>query len=206
MECNGGLEMSDRVILAFTVEGEDLIRERGWSGYWPVNVNRAKEFSYVLFCQNLNLANAKREEWKDFATGTKPHSSGFLLASIADVVPSLDLDRKRGAQSRRIFILGEVARIELPDIWKGWRFPINYECTLQDLGLDPTRLLFEPLSPPVAAESAEATQTTPMSDPVGETEPTSALADIEKYAAERLGVRLGEVEITITLLPRRRAA
>ena len=68
--------MADRVLLAFTVEGEELIQARGWSGYYPVNQARAKQFQYIVFCQNLNKSEAMKTKW-DFATATKPHATGF---------------------------------------------------------------------------------------------------------------------------------
>ncbi|OYV42322.1 MAG: hypothetical protein B7Z75_13285 [Acidocella sp. 20-57-95] len=151
-----------------------------------------------------------KKEWEIFATANKPHSTGFLLAKIADVVPANQLDPNPEVKGRSIFILSNATKIDLPNLWKGWRFPVNYEHTLQDFGLDPEELLFEPMPPPTAVEPAYATQTTSLLEPVEETKLTSksdnALADIEKYTAKRLGVRLEEVEISITLLPHRRAA
>ena len=57
--------------------------------------------------------------------------------------------------------------------------------------------------PPVVMNTPDPTQL--VQEDAGETsESDSALAeDIEKFAAERLGVRADEVEITITLLSRR---
>ena len=197
--------MSDPVLLVFTVEGEDLIRKRGWSGYWPVNLERAKEFKYIIFCQNLNKAKAMKEDWESFATASKPHSTGFLLAKVTDVVPANQLDPGPNVEDRSIFTLSQVAKIDVPNLWKGWRFPVNYEHTLQDLGIDLDGLLFDPMPPPTRVETGRATQSVSLSEPVGETG-HSDLADIERYAAKRLGVRPDEVEIAITLLPRRRAA
>lgn len=188
--------MADPVLLVFTVEGEDLILRRGWSGYWKVSAWRAREIKYVLFCQNTNNTGDKKD-W-EFATATKPHGAGFMLARLAEVVPSQDVEGRWNLK------LDGFVRVDLPNLWKGWRFPINYEHTLQDLGLDPDTLSFEPMPPPEEVEAAEAMQVVEETRPVSRSD--SALADIEKYAAERLGVQPDEVEISITLLPRRRAA
>ena len=202
--------MLDPVLLIFTVEGEDLIRRRGWSGYWPVNPERAKGFKYVLFCQNLRRSKVMKEEWDSFATGTKPHCTGFLLARIADVVPANQLDPSPNVKDRWILTLSDAAEVDLPKLWKGWRYSAYYQHTLQDLGLDPDKLSFEPMPSPVAVETADATQTVSLSELAEETKSISEsdgpLADIRRYAASRLGVQPNEVEISITLLTHRSAA
>ena len=35
----------------------------------------------------------------------------------------------------------------VPNAWKGWRYPVHYT-TLEDMGIDPTKVAFKPLSGP----------------------------------------------------------
>jgi len=202
--------MPDPVLLAFTVESEELIRTHGWSGYWHVNPARSREFQYVLFCQNFSKSEAMKKEWEEFATATKPHGTGFMLARIADVVPANQLDPSPDVEDRWIFTLSEFAKIDLEEVWKGWRFPINYQHSLQDFGLDPATLQFEPMPPPVAVETPAPAQQIALTEQIEDagaiSSSNNALRDIKKYASERLGVRSDEIEITITLAPSGRSA
>ena len=83
-----------------------------------------------------------------------------MLAKIADVVPANQLDPSPHVADRWIFTLGEFAKIDLPNLWEEWRYPVNYEHTLQDLGLDPATLQFEPMPSPRAVEMPDPTQQT----------------------------------------------
>ena len=182
--------MNDPVILIFTVEDENLILSRGWSGYWKANARRAQEVKFVLFCQNLNKSNAETSKWR-FATATKPHGTGFMVARLEGLVPSPDED------DRWHFKLGAFARINLPNLWQGWRFPLNYEHTLQDFGLDPNSLPFEPMPPPAEIEASD-----PAPEQVAEDEDRDGprpltIAQAKAGLALGLGVPENAIEITV---------
>lgn len=190
--------MPDPVILIFTVEGEDLILGRGWSGYWKANQLRAEKSKFVLFCQNLHKSRAAPANWSSFATATKPHGTGFLLARLEGVVPSPD------EEGRWNFKLGDFVRIDRPNLWKGWRFPLNYEFTLQDFGLDPNSLPFEPMQPalavveaPHAGQSVLLEKVKPKEDK--DREGPGALTIAEARAGLALGLGVPETAIEITV-------
>jgi hypothetical protein len=198
--------MTNRALLVFTVEGPDSIRRNG-SGYWPINRDRAKEYEYVVFCQNKNLSDRNRGVW-DHATATHNHGDAFLVGRLVEVVSSDE------AKGRYEFKLSEVAEIEPRKLWYGDRFPVKYEGTLEGYGLDLATLQFVPVPTEPPAAMSEMSGPAKLALPVAASqanEPTSppattgsALADIETYAAMRLGVRREEIEVTVSL--NRRAA
>ena len=188
--------MPDPVILIFTVEGEGLILGRGWSGYWKANRFRASEYKYALFCQNLNKSGAAPASWS-FATATKPHGTGFLLARLEAVVPSPE------GEDRRRFQLGDFVRIDKPNLWKSWRFPLNYEYTLQDFDLDPNSLPFEPMPPPLAVGAPHVGQSVMLGEvkpkEIKDRECPGALTIAEAKAGLALGLGVPETAIEITV-------
>jgi hypothetical protein len=188
--------MPDRVILIFTVEGEDLILSRRWSGFWKANQRRAEKYKYVIFCQNLHKSRAAPASWS-FATATRPHGTGFLLARLEGVVPSPE------EEDRWNFKLGDFVRIDKPNIWKGWRFPLNYEHNLQDFDLDPNLLPFEPMPPPRAMEAPYAGQSVLLGEAKAkenkDRECPGALTIAEAKAGLALGLGVPETAIEITV-------
>ncbi|MBW4092238.1 MAG: hypothetical protein HIU82_14175 [Proteobacteria bacterium] len=185
--------MSDPVILIHTVEGLDAIINNGGSGYWHASRWRWKEFQYVCLCQNLLKAQAEAVAWA-FATGKHPHNSAFLVGRLKDLVEWEDNEDEAW---RGIFKFSEYALIDpLPNVWPGLRHPLYYGTTLQEIGIDPASLSWQPMPPTPAREPRAEPAKVAVNKPVP---PTGVLADVTQFAAERLGVSPEVVEITITL-------
>ena len=84
----------------------------------------------------------------------QPHGTAFLVGRIADVVRSPEND------SRWLIRIDAYARIALPEAWRGWRNPVRYT-TLEELGVDPATLAFQPLpadTPAVAPNAEDASR------------------------------------------------
>jgi hypothetical protein len=132
--------MSDALVV-FTVEGIDTILNQRGSQFWKLNRARAKESKFVVFVQNRSKSESQSQhgDW-DFATATESHGTAFLVARIAEIERPADPKEKH-----RWFIrISEYAKINIPEVWEGWRFPVRY-MRLADLGIDPSRLQFTPV-------------------------------------------------------------
>lgn len=185
----------DPALLLFTVEGADLILKRNWSGFHRINPDRARQFAYAVLCQNANCGGDK-VDW-DFATGDQAHGSGFMVAKITAVVPSPQVPDRYNIE------FSEFAPINIPGLWKGWRYAVNYQNTLQSLGLDPATLTFQPMPPPTVEDTpptAAAGVTAEVDAPALQDD---AMADIERFAAKRLNVDVADLEIAVSLRRRR---
>src|ERR1019366_4114703 len=77
-----------------------------------------------------------------------PHRSAFLVGKVSGVVPATD------TPGRWKIAIREFARVNIPEVWDKSRFPVRYT-TLEDLGIDPTTLNFEPLPPGPHSAAAE---------------------------------------------------
>jgi hypothetical protein len=128
--------MSDTAVVVFTVEGVDTILHQGGTQYWVLNRERARESEFVVLVQNRSKSDSERDDW-EFATASEPHGTAFLVGRISDIVPK--------DNNRWLIKISEFARINIPDVWKGWRFPVRY-LQLSVLGIDPNALQFTPLS------------------------------------------------------------
>ena len=90
--------------------------------------------------------------------------------------------------------ISEVARVDVPDVWKQWRNPVRYT-TLEELGIDPATLNFEPMP---TATPATSTTSTPATSTAGQTAPAMlTIAEAKKALAATFGVKPDAVEITI---------
>ena len=71
--------------------------------------------------------------------GPEDHRAAFLVGKIKDVVPSSTKPGRYWIQ------LSEYARVNIPNVWKkGNRNPVKYS-TLEELGIDPSILKWEPM-------------------------------------------------------------
>jgi hypothetical protein len=94
----------------------------------------------------------------------REHHSAFSIGRVRDVVPSSD------REGRYLIALGEYARVNIPDIWKGDRNPVKY-ATVEDLGIDFSTLSWEPM--PARSEAGAVTAQSP------ETKPATSLTMAE---------------------------
>jgi len=196
----------------FTVESVESIRKNGGSIYWKISPQRAMEVKYAVLVQNRWKALGKVGEW-DNATDT-PHEHGhaFMVATIRDVVPA----NEEGVEGRYRIRFSAIAplRPTIPNCWKGERMPVNYQQTIEGLGIDLSVLVWETIElrershEPKAADTDvatshqtpefEATLKTP--SPSVEMTPSPAtltIAQAKQALAATFGVKPEAVEISI---------
>ncbi len=177
------LSVSPDALLVFTIEPPDLILKEGATQYWKLRDWRARECQFIVCVQNQNAGD------KDWCKPTEPHKTAFIIGHIADVVPSEIAGRFKVK-------LRDFCRINVPDVWRGWRFPVRYT-TLADVGIDPADLVFEPIPPPdPPPEAARARLNEEDHSWEAEVRPLS-LAQVKQGLAATLGVRVDAIEITI---------
>jgi hypothetical protein len=121
--------------------------------------------------------NAK-SEW---VAGLEAHHAAFLIGKLKDVVPSLE------HKGRYILLFSEYANVNLPNVWKGERNPVKYS-TLGDIGIDPSRLKWQPMPEPskTAPEESRGVDSTPLS-----------LTEAKERLAHTFGVSPTAIEIVI---------
>jgi hypothetical protein len=178
--------MSDFAVVVFTVEGPDTILSQRGSQFWVLNKGRASECDFVVFVQNRYKSEHKQGVWH-MATATEPHGMAFLIARIADIERPTDPKERH-----RWFIrISEFARINISDVWEGWRFPVRY-MRLVDLGIDPSRLQFTTVQGANAngangkANVARPSKMSPMS-----------ITEAKRGLAATFGVDEDAIEITV---------
>jgi hypothetical protein len=108
-------------ILVFTYKSIETILAEGGTSGWVLDAKRAARFQYVICTRNRHDEHNEGEE---------PHGSAFLLGRIRDVVPAPER-----AENRMLIRFSEFARINIPDVWKGWRNPVRYT-NLEELDIN----------------------------------------------------------------------
>jgi len=83
--------------------------------------------------------------WSGPVTGQNLRGGGKAAAPPPSNTRSLPLKVNGPAHEGRFLIqFSEYARVNIPDAWHGGRNPVSYG-TLQDLGIDPSTLKWEPM-------------------------------------------------------------
>jgi hypothetical protein len=85
-----------------------------------------------------------RNAYTDWGDGKEAHGTAFMVGRIADVVPSTE------TEGRWLVTFDQYARIDIPDVWQGWRNPVKYT-TLDKLGVSLQGVTFQPM-PPIDAD------------------------------------------------------
>lgn len=122
--------MSEEVLVVFTAKSVEAILEAGGTQSWKLDRGHAKRCRHAILCRNA---------YTDWGDGKEPHGTAFMIGLIADVVPSAD-------DGRWLVTFDQYARIDLPNIWKGWRNPIRYT-TFEELGVSLEAVQFQPMPP-----------------------------------------------------------
>jgi hypothetical protein len=125
-------------ILVLTARGPEKILSEGGSQAWKLDADRAGKSEFLVCVQNRHNG-----DWGD---ATEPHSTAFLIGRITEIVPSPERPK------RWLIKIGEYAKITVPNIWKGWRYPVRY-MSLEGLQIDPTTLEFKPMREPAIEEA-----------------------------------------------------
>jgi hypothetical protein len=168
--------MSERAVIVFTFKSVERLLREGGSAAWRLDPGHARKCSYAVCTRN---ANSKRSE------GHEPHRDAFLVGKIQDVVPAY----KR--PDRYLIRFSEYALVTVPNAWKGGRNPVSYG-TLEQLGIDPAALTWEPMPEP--EEAAEPAEPSPVRrGPVG----PLTIAEAKHGLAQTFGVAPEAIEITI---------
>ncbi len=118
--------MPSDAIAVYTFKGRESILAHGGTSSWVLNRANARAFHWVVCTRNANDKSAE---------GPEPHGSAFLVARIAEIVPSPE----PGFEDRWLIRFSEYADVAVLDAWKGWRNPVKYT-TLEELGIDPSTL------------------------------------------------------------------
>jgi hypothetical protein len=145
--------MSDAInepdtLVVFSGKSLDHVLQDGGSQSWKLDRNNAKHCTYLVCCRS----------GVNWVEGPEPRGSAFLVGRISDVVPSTEPD----CPNRWLVKISEFARVDIPDVWQGWRNPVRYT-DLGSLGINPNTLIFEPMPevvprdvPPVAVKQTNA--------------------------------------------------
>ncbi|MBP7002323.1 hypothetical protein [Amaricoccus sp.] len=173
-------------ILIFTCKGMPSFLEEGGSGHWKVRPERINRLHYAVFCRNRHTAEP--------VEGNESHGDGFLVARIAGVVPSPRIT------GRSIIQLAEVAPIEIPELWQGFRNPTLYT-SMDSLGIDVGALDWRPMAeqgrlPDAQSERARLTRPEVDADRPRRTFGEAIKAKRAELASE-IGVAEEAIEITI---------
>ena len=119
----GDIVMETNAMMVFTKERvkKDLLLQGG-SRYWKLNANRAQRYSYLI-CVRNNPGNKE---------GIERNGQAFFIAKIKDIVQTTDSKYP----DRHMITFDQYAEIEIDDVWKGWRNPVYYDVSLNNLGID----------------------------------------------------------------------
>ncbi|MGW6694926.1 hypothetical protein ACWF62_14260 [Rhodococcus sp. NPDC054953] len=113
-------EVEDTVVV-FTAKSPERILREGGSQAWKLDPARAAKCEWLVCAQNTH-------NFEDYADGSEPHGSAFLIGRISRISPSTD------TAGRWLIEIGDYARISQPDVWAGDRNPVRYT-KFNDLGI-----------------------------------------------------------------------
>lgn len=163
-------------IVVFTAKSIEHMLQDGGTQSWVLDKSNAKHSEYVVCCRS----------GLDEVEGPEPKGSAFLIGRVSDVVPSTE------SPGRWLIRMSEFARVNLPDVWRGWRNPVKY-IDLTELGIDPAALDFQPMPEPcpeAVAAQVTAKQSANRGSPL-------TIAEAKRGLSLTFGVPEEAVEITI---------
>ncbi|WP_237172826.1 hypothetical protein [Prescottella equi] len=117
----------------------------------------------------------------DYADGTEPHGSAFLVGRISRISPSTDKD----SDGRWNIEFSEYARIDHADVWAGDRNPVRF-ANFDTLGISLEGVDFQRLE-------HETVVAAPPTEPAGLT-----FEQAKAWPAKTWGVDPSAIEITIS--------
>jgi hypothetical protein len=111
-------------IQTFTKNSLENILESGGDHSWPIDPLRAREYKFLVCTSTVGM----------------DRGTSFVVGKISSIDPSPFREK------RYIIRFSEFATIQIPKHWPGNRYPVRYT-TLEELGIDPNKLIFEKASP-----------------------------------------------------------
>jgi hypothetical protein len=167
-------------VIVFTAKSVERILEEGGTSAWRLDRNNARQRPYAVCTRNAHA---------DWTEGPEPHHTAFLVGKVEDVVPAAT--REGRTEGRFLIQFSEYARVNVPNSWHGGRNPVSYG-TLEDLGIDPSTLNWEPM--PEAMEATLALEAPRATS--GRPGPLT-MAEAKRGLAQSFGVSPEAIEITI---------
>ena len=107
----------ENAVVTYTHHDLEYIKSKGYDNSWKLNQKRAGYCKYLVCCHSQDAR--KR--------------NAFLVGLISKV--------ELFEEERYAIYISEYASIDIPDVWKGWRYPVHYT-SLEDLGIDISTLKF----------------------------------------------------------------
>lgn len=167
------MTQTETTVVVFTGKSPEVIIREGGSEAWKLDPSRAKRCEWLVCTQNAH-------NYEDYADGTEPHGSAFLLGRISRISPATD------GNGRWKVEFSEYARISRLDAWTGDRNPVRYT-NLDTLGIDTAETTFQTTE----RDTADAK---PMP-------PTAAagltIAEAKAGLAKTYGISVDSIEIVI---------
>ncbi len=176
-----GIIMADEILALFTGRSLESCLEVGGTRSWKLDRAHAKRCQYAVLCRNAST------DWGD---GKEPHGTAFMIGHIADVLPMSDED------DRWLVTFDQYARINVPNVWKGWRNPVRYT-TFEELGVSLQGVVFHPM--PTRDEHTQQEQKTSAykQGSKGSIHVHLTIAQAKQQLAQTFGVSPDAIEITI---------
>jgi hypothetical protein len=171
--------MPTKAVCVFTAKTAPQLLAVGGSAAWKLNRGRALEHEFLVCARNRHTT------WG--AASSDEHCAGFLVGKISGVVPA--------EEGRWLIQISEYADINVPHVWKGWRFPVRYT-SLEGLGIDESQLHFKPV-PEVDATAIDLNTAASAEGGDEETTPGLTIAEAKAGLARMFRVSPDAIEITI---------
>jgi hypothetical protein len=165
--------MSNKASVFFTAKSIGRILHEGGTSSWRLDRNHARQCPFAVCTRNAHA---------DWVEGQEAHRSAFLVGRVKDVVSSPK------EEDRFLIQFSEYALVNIPDVWKGDRNPVKYS-TLEEIGIDPSKLKWESMPEPIAIPESESPKTTQVG--------ALTMAEAKKGLSLTFGVAPEAIEITI---------
>jgi hypothetical protein len=172
----------DGVVVVFTFRPWEMIVAQGGSQAWAINPRNASDCKYLVCTRS----------WREDGHGPEPERSAFLVGKISGVAVSPERD------DRYIIQISEFARLDppIPEVWvKGDRFPVRYRETMQELDIELSKLVWEPIKvvPPTGRAEIITNSATQTSENIGVRSLT--LSQAKQIIAQNFGISPDCIEI-----------
>jgi len=168
------MSSAENTLLCFSFDTLQASIQRGGLFAWKLNTNRAKNCQYAVVCQNGGADNGHAK----------------YIVKIEGFTPGTGLE-----EGRKIILFKEYAELDIPDVWSGTRFPVNYT-NLETLKIDVSTLKWKKLQD-VGLERALRLSNDAPQDAYEEN--GISIADAKRLLAKRFNVPESAIQINISV-------